>query len=262
MKPSTWFVLALLLTVPGAIAHAQPPHAPYPGGIAVLPVDAGARAARYEDRAVMIVDGHAVVGIPLSAEPGIHHVEVDGATLSFEVVDREYAVQRLTIPDERRVNPNPEDLERIAEERPRIIAAARAWSDRAPGSFRFVAPAPGPRSSNFGLRRILNGQPRNPHSGIDIASPAGAPIVSAADGVVVDTGDFFFNGNTVWVDHGRGLITMYCHMESIGVESGQRVEANTALGTVGATGRVTGPHLHFAVILNGVMVDPDLFLDE
>lgn len=262
MKQATLVVLALLFATPATIAQAQPRHAPYPGGVAVLPVDEGARTARYNDRAVMIVGGHAVVGIPLSAEPGIHHVEVDGATLSFEVVDREYAIQRLTIPDDRRVNPNPEDLERIAAERPRIIAAARAWSEAAPDSFRFVAPAAGPRSSNFGLRRVLNGQPRNPHSGIDIASPAGAPIVSSAGGIVVETGDFFYNGNTVWVDHGRGLITMYCHMDSISVEPGQRVEANTALGTVGATGRVTGPHLHFAVILNGVMVDPDLFLDE
>ena len=262
MKQVILAVLVVLMAGHGAAAYAQPRHAPYPGGVAVLPVDAGARAARYDDRAVMIIEGHAVVGIPLSAEPGMHQLEVDGATLNFEVVEREYAVQRLTIPDDRRVNPNPEDLERIAAERPRIIAAARAWSDTAPASFRFVAPAPGPRSSNFGLRRILNGQPRNPHSGIDIAAPAGAPIVSAASGVVVETGDFFFNGNTVWVDHGRGLITMYCHMEAIAVEPGQRVAADAALGTVGATGRVICPNLHFAVILNGVMVDPDLFIDE
>lgn len=258
MKSAAALLVAALAAAPAA---AQPPHAPYPGGIAVVAVAEDATAASYDGRNVMLVAGRAIVGIPLSAEPGIHQLEVDGATLEFEVVDREYAVQRLTIPDERRVNPNAEDLERIAAERPRIIAASRTWSEAVPATFRFVAPAPGPRSSNFGLRRVLNGQPRNPHSGIDVASPAGTPIVSAADGMVVEAGDFFFNGNAVWVDHGRGLITVYSHMQSIVVEPGQRVSAGTTLGTVGATGRVTGPHLHFAVVLNGVMVDPDLFLD-
>lgn len=261
MNRAAALALTMVLGLGSPAVQAHPPHAPYPGGIAVIPVAEGASTARYDGRTVMIVDGHAVVGIPLSAEPGQHQLEVDGTTLSFEVVDREYDIQRLTIPNERQVNPNAEDLERIAAERPRIIAASRVWSESAPATFHFVAPAPGPRSSNFGLRRVLNGQPRNPHSGIDIASPAGETIVSAADGVVVEAGDFFYNGNAVWVDHGRGLITIYMHMQNIAVEPGQRVEAGTSLGTVGATGRVTGPHLHFAVILNGVMVDPDLFLD-
>lgn len=261
MKRAAAYALVLVFGLGSTMAQAHPPHAPYPGGIAVIPVAEGASAARYDGRNVMILDGHAVVGIPLSAEPGQHQLEVDDTVVPFEVVNREYDTQRLTIPNDRQVNPNAEDLERIASERPRIIAASRVWSEPAPETFHFVTPAPGPRSSNFGLRRVLNGQPRNPHSGIDIASPAGETIVSAADGVVVEAGNFFYNGNAVWVDHGRGLITIYMHMQTIAVEPGQRVAAGAELGTVGATGRVTGPHLHFAVILNGVMVDPTLFLE-
>lgn len=256
-----WWIAALALGA-SMDAVALPPHLPVPGGIAVIALeDADAAAPRYQGRQVMVVDGHAVVGIPLSAEPGEHELVVGDGTLVFTVHDKEYAVQRLTIPNERMVNPLPEDLERIASERPRIAAAARVFSERSPEAFRLAVPVEGRRSSNFGLRRILNEQPRNPHAGIDIAAPTGTPIAAAAPGVVIDAGDFYFNGNTVWLDHGSGFITMYCHMDRIDVEPGQAVAAGDPLGTVGATGRVTGAHLHFSVLLNGVMVDPDLFLD-
>ncbi len=125
---------------------------------------------------------------------------------------------------------------------------------------KFIKPAQGPYSSSFGLRRFFNKQPRNPHSGLDIAAEKGTPIIAPAAGVVINTGDYFFNGKTIFLDHGQGLITMYCHMKEISIKEGDFVNVNDMLGTVGSSGRVTGAHLHWSVILNNTTVEPLLFL--
>ncbi len=162
--------------------------------------------------------------------------------------------------DKHKVNPDEQDLVRIERERKRIDAALGAYTAGRVPEFRMNPPVAGERSSSFGLRRFFNGEARNPHSGMDIAAAQGTRIRAPAPGRVLDTGDFFFNGNTVFLDHGEGVVSMYCHMSRIDVKAGQEIATGDVLGLVGATGRVTGPHLHWGVAINRAMVDPALLL--
>jgi murein DD-endopeptidase MepM/ murein hydrolase activator NlpD len=209
-------------------------------------------------------DWLAIVGIPLSEQPGIAAIDIGdpaapATQLTFRVRPAHYRTQRLKVPPAQ-VDLSAADLQRVTGEREHLQAALATFSPQTPATLRLRAPVAGERSSSFGLRRIFNGEARDPHSGMDIGAPLGTAVVAAADGVVIDVGEYFFNGNTVLVDHGSGLITMYCHLSTVSVHSGQPVASGAALGTVGVTGRVTGPHLHFGVALNRAFVDPALFL--
>ena len=245
---------------------------PVPGGIAVitLPADAEPATARYRDRKVLVTRNDnnehiAVIGLSLGSKPGRHYLKVKNTAgetqnLGFQVEDKAYEEQHITIKDKRKVNPEKRDMERITRESKQIKSALRHWSQQDDIALAFEKPVEGPTSSPFGLRRFFNEQARNPHSGLDIAAPEGTPIRAPAPGTVIETGDFFFNGNTVLLDHGQGLVTMYCHMNKIDVTPGQNVDSGEVLGEVGMTGRVTGPHLHWGVSLNDARIDPLLFL--
>lgn len=265
-------VLILAGSLPALAAIVIPRHDAVPGGVAIIELEiigAAVPEARFGERRVMVVkdDGlwKAVVGLPLSSEPGKHQIEVyygngERRTVAFAVVEKEYETQRLTITNQRQVDPTEEDMIRIRSDRSRINNALASWSDASGESPAFDVPVDGVTSSPFGLRRFFNDQPRHPHSGLDIAAAQGTRITAPAGGRVVETGDYFFNGNTVFIDHGKGLVTMYCHLSRIDVSPDDDVLAGDVIGEVGATGRVTGAHLHWGVSLNQTMVDPTLFL--
>jgi murein DD-endopeptidase MepM/ murein hydrolase activator NlpD len=264
---------ALILAVPAAMAQpfAAPRVSAVPGGVVTfkLPGSPDRRPeVTYAGKPVLVAWSQdawvAVVGIPLDTETGEQKafVKEGGAErpLPFKVAAKQYAVQQLKVPPSQ-VNLSPEDEARVARETEKVRAALDAFSAHAPSTLRLAQPVPGRRSSSYGLRRMFNGEARKPHSGMDIAAPTGTPIQAPLAGRVTDVGNYFFNGNNVIVDHGQGLVTMYCHLSKVGVEVGQELKAGEVLGEVGATGRVTGPHLHWGVTLNGTMVDPALFLE-
>lgn len=263
--------MALLALTWTSLSFGLPVDTRVPGGIAIvdLPSSDTAPTASFDSHRVAVVrvkdQWKAIVGIALADKPGKHtlNIAVNGKskTLTLDLKDKKYRTQYITVQNERQVTPNEEDTARIERERSRIEAALTKFSETGEPQFRFSQPVPGRRSPTFGSRRVFNGQPRNPHTGMDIAAARGTPIKAPTDGEVIDVGDFFFNGNTVFLDHGLGLITMYCHLDRIDVKPGDHVKAGATLGAVGSTGRATGPHLHWGVALNRAMVDPALFLD-
>lgn len=252
---------------------AFPREARVPGGVAVLPLGAAPVAPRLVWQGVpVLVAGSArgwfgVLGIPLDFTGKTLHVDVQAAggrparQIAVEVGHHQYAVQHLKVAPGQ-VNLSEADMARYQRERRRTQRVTATHSHRAPAAMRMRQPAKGRHSSAFGLRRVFNGVARNPHGGLDIAAPIGTPVHAPLAGRVIDTGDYFFNGRTIWLDHGAGLLTMYCHLDRIHAKVGQRVAVGERIATVGNTGRSTGPHLHWSVMLNRTMVDPVLFMPE
>lgn len=252
-------------------AYSLPTDSRVPGGIAVIELGKSTSAPKvtFNKENVLVTrkseqePWQAWVGIPLKQPLGTAHIEVNGQPQSFTVTSFDYPEQRLTVKN-KHVNPNTEQMERISSEfklMNKVYKSHTAQSELKSSGFEgMIWPLHGPQSSAFGLRRFFNDQERNPHSGIDIAAPTGTQITAPAAGKVVLTGDFYFNGKSVFIDHGQGLISMLCHMSEIDVNEGDMVNANDPIGLVGATGRVTGPHLHWTVSLNNARIEPKLLL--
>ena len=249
------------------MAHALPQHSPWPGGVAIVDVGSANEPqppVAFDDKPLLVMSDngrwHAVVGIPLDTKPGALSIRVGDHDRVIDIVPHAYREQRLTVKNKSYVTPDQQQLDRIARERKIIDAALGHFRETTAIGIALQAPVDGPRSSSFGLRRFFNEQPRAPHKGMDIAANSGTPITAPRSGIVATTGDFFFNGSTVIIDHGQGFVTMYCHLSDIAVEPDQAVTTGDVIGAVGATGRVTGPHLHFGTYLNGTAVDPAILL--
>lgn len=270
---------AALCTLAGALPLAAraagpgvwPRDARVPGGVARLSLGPAAQRPKVLSGGLPVlvtgdmIEWTAIVGIPLSAAVGRHHVQLDAGQgprpLEYTVRDKRYAQQQLKV-SPKTVDLSPEDLARHERERAHQQQVMALFTAPLSDELRMRVPVPGRRSSSFGLRRVFNGQSRNPHSGMDIAAATGTPVVAPLPGKVVDVGDYFFNGGTVWLDHGAGLLSMYCHLSRVDAQLGDVLAAGQRFAAVGATGRVTGPHLHWGVMLNQAMVDPALFLAD
>jgi hypothetical protein len=203
-----------------------------------------------------------LLGIDVETPPGKYPIsvviETPDRTLKTSYVlvvkSKQFRTRRLTVAPSF-VEPPPETVERISKEAARLDQLfARVNAREQVGPFR--VPVSAPPGSSFGSRSIFNGQPRNPHGGVDFGSPTGTPIAAPAEATVALAGDLYFTGNTVILDHGRGLYSVLAHLSKIAVSAGEEVEAGDIVGAVGATGRVTGPHLHWGVRLNGARIDP------
>jgi murein DD-endopeptidase MepM/ murein hydrolase activator NlpD len=264
------FLLILILLSAGNIL-AAPNASLVPGGVAIIELDKSDKTPHFKFRNKPVLITHlndrlvAIVGLPLSLKPGEYfingHWDNESALQKkfFTVTDKNYSTQHINIKDDRKVNPYASDMDRILAEQKRQNRAKNHYSNKAV-DVDLLQPVAGIMTGSFGRRRIFNGQPRRPHSGMDIAANVGVPVAAPTDGTVIELGDFFFSGNLIYVDHGQGMISLFAHLSEIDVELGQQIEKGQIIGRVGATGRVTGPHLHWSLGLNGTWVDPSLFL--
>lgn len=273
-KPALARLPALLLVLLVVAVAAGPPDAAAaaeeaaatvrPGGL-VRWSGAGTTLCRLQGETFPPAGETCVYPVDLLADPGTLTVERraggEWREARVRVGEYPYPVQHLRIEDEGKVNLSPEDLARARSESARV---GKLWDLRTERRFRLPLAPPLddlPAGGRFGARRFFNDQPRSPHSGADYSVPAGTPVKAVADGRVVLAADHFFSGKSVFLDHGDGLVSMYFHLSGVAVEEGEEIRRGEILGTVGATGRATGPHLHFGLRWRGARIDPSLLLE-
>ncbi len=272
-KSYVTILLIYLLIFSTVQADITPNSLEVPGGVVIIPlspVNTPMPTAYFNQQKVLITQDQqhwlAIVGIPLSIQPGEHFINIEDkhqkSNISFNVLEKQYPDQYITIKKKRMVSGfTDQDLAKINADKVHMIQAKKTWSENLL-STDFISPVDGRLSSLFGLKRYFNNIPKKPHNGLDIAAPTGTPVIAPATGIVINTGNYYFNGNTVFLDHGQGLLSAYLHLDEIKVTAGQTVNQGQLLGTVGETGRVTGPHLHWIVYLNNTEVDPALFITQ
>lgn len=264
------FIINLLFILTPCFAIALPENHSVNGGLTIIPIDIKQEpTAYYEGSRIVVLPSDKknqwllVVAIPLKKTDSIQYIQITKpikTTIPFHVSNKLYNTQYLTIKDLSKVDPQPQDLKRIAKETKKLTEIFAHYSNENPFQQSFTAPITGPVSSLFGLNRFYNKQPRDPHSGLDIAAQEGQPVYAVNNGTVVETGDYFFTGNTVILDHGMGVFSLYAHLSKIDVKIGDKVTQGQLIGLIGMTGRATGPHLHWTMIVNQTLVEPLLFV--
>lgn len=265
--------LFALLALPVAAYAGLPKSSNVPGGVAIVALGAASAGADKPqawlgEQPVLVTPDHdtwyAVVGLALDLAPGSYdlRVRINGETRAqhFVVNPKDYPEQHIKLKDNSKVELSAPDLARAEREIAEIKELKHHWRDAQDTDLALMLPVQGELGSPFGLRRFFNGEPRAPHAGLDVVVARGTPVKAGAQGTVLAVGDYFFNGRTVFLDHGNGLITMYCHLDRTDVHAGESVQKGQTIGHSGKTGRATGPHLHWSVVLNGAMVDPELFI--
>jgi len=272
MRSSFTLISLSLLMLCSPTIGAFPKQSLVPGGIALIDLKRVDKTPNFTfmGKPVLTVLHRgtlmAIVGLPLNLKLGEHFIQGSWGEekslhkLFFSIVDKQYSTQRIEIKDKRKVNPYAKDMDRILAEKKRKQIARLVFSPMTV-NVDLLQPVEGIMTGSYGRRRIFNGQKKRPHSGMDIAANQGTPVLAPAAGKVIELGDFFFSGNLVYIDHGQGLITMFAHLSKTNVKLGQSISKGDIVGEVGATGRVTGPHLHWSLGLNGTWIDPKLFLD-
>ncbi len=240
---------------------------PVQGGLMIGRAEPGSRILLDGQELAAAGDGHFLLGFGRD-ETGQRRLVVEqpgGCTLEreFQLRERQFDVQHIDGLPPGQVTPDPESLERIRAEAEMARQARQSVDDRSDFSQGFIWPLTGPITGVYGSQRILNGQPRSPHWGLDIAAPTGTPVLAPAAGIVTLVHpDMFFSGGTLFIDHGLGLSSAFLHLDEILVETGQRVEQGELVARVGATGRVTGPHLDWRMNLGNTRVDPGVLMGE
>lgn len=260
--------IVMFASTSGLAEDQLPREARIPGGIALITLPAEKTQAFYLGKPLLRLHNqqrhYAVVGIPLDTPAGELSVDLisgnHSEAVSFSVSAHDFPEQRITLKDNNMVSPDAASQARIANDLAQIITAYQQHSTPRQPLHLFQWPASGIISSNFGLKRFFNGEPRQPHSGIDVAANEGQRLYSPGYGKVIKTANFFFNGNTVMIDHGEGLISLLCHLSAISVQEGDSVAAGDLIGKVGHTGRATGSHMHWSLSLNDARIDPRLLV--
>ncbi|KTC94106.1 M23 family metallopeptidase [Legionella erythra] len=240
------------------------------GGLTIIPIDIKQQPqVYYHNKKIPVLPSPnanqwlLIVGIPLDTNQTVDNLTMTHplrSTIPFQVSQKFYATQHLKITDPRKVDPYEEDRTRINQEAKEMAALFAGFTAVNPFSQAFKAPVHGPVSSLFGLKRVYNKSPQAPHSGLDIAAPENAPVRASAKGKVIAVKDYFFTGNTVIIDHGLGVYSLYAHLKDVQAKEGQLLNQGEIIGTIGKTGRATGPHLHWSMIVNQTLVDPLLFV--